>query len=73
MKKEGKRAFIEIGFIVFLFYCNLLMGEFERSGIGPKKDLIWALSDVFTASNLGIAIAAATIGYLLIEFLRTRF
>jgi hypothetical protein len=73
MKKEGKRAFIEIGFIVFLFYSNLLMGEFERSGIGPKRGLIWALSDVFTASNLGIAIAAATIGYLLIEFLRTRF
>lgn len=63
---------IEIGFIVFLFYSNLLMGEFERSGMGQKRGLIWALSDVFTTSNFEIAIVAATIGYFLIEFLRTR-
>ena len=25
------RAVIEVGFIVFLFYSNLLMGEFTRS------------------------------------------
>ncbi len=24
---------IEVGFIIFLFYSNLLMGEFERSGM----------------------------------------
>ncbi len=73
MKKDGRRAFIEIGFIIFLFYSNLLMGEFERSGMGAKKGLIWALSDVVTASNFGIAIVAATIGYVLLEFLRTRY
>jgi hypothetical protein len=72
MKNNRKRAFIEIGFIVFLFYSNLLMGEFERSGMGEKKGLVWALSDVFTAPNLGIAIIAATIGYVLLEFLRNR-
>ena len=27
------RALIEVGFIMFLFYSNLLMGEFGRSGI----------------------------------------
>lgn len=73
MKKNGWRMFIEIGFIIFLFYSNLLMGEFEHSGMGQKKGLIWALSDVFTARSLGIAAVAATIGYILIEFLRTRF
>ena len=26
---------IEVGFIVFLFYSNLLMGEFERSDEAP--------------------------------------
>lgn len=72
MKKGGKRAFVEIGFIIFLFYSNLLMGEFERSGMGQKRGWIWALSDVFTVSNFGVAIGAATVGYLLIEFLRTR-
>ena len=73
MKKNGWRILIEIGFIIFLFYSNLLMGEFEHSGMGQKRGLVWALSDVFTVSNLGIAIVAATIGYILLEFLRTRF
>lgn len=73
MKRNGTRALVEIGFILFLFYTNLLMGEFERSGMGQKKGLLWALSDVFTISNLCIAAIAATIGWLLIEFLRHRF
>ena len=30
MKKNAWRAVIEVGSIVFLFYSNLLMGEFER-------------------------------------------
>jgi len=72
MGKRRTKAFIEVGFIVFLFYTNLLMGEFERSGMGRQKGLLWALSDVLTASNFVIAIAAAAIGYFLIEFLRTR-
>jgi hypothetical protein len=33
MKKNIRRAVIEVSFIIFLFYCNLLMGEFERSGM----------------------------------------
>jgi hypothetical protein len=36
MKKNIGRGLIEIGFIIFLFYSNLLMGEFERSGMGQK-------------------------------------
>ncbi len=64
---------IEIGFIVFLFYSNLLMGEFERSGMGQKRGLVWAISDIFTASNLGIALIAAVIGYVVFEFLRAKF
>jgi hypothetical protein len=72
MKNNTGRALIEICFIVFLFYSNLLMGEFERSGMGRTRGVLWALSDVFTLSNFAIAIVAATIGYLLIEFLRTK-
>ena len=64
--------FIEVGFILFLFYTNLLMGEFERSGMGQKRGLIWALSDIFTTSNFKIAVIAAGVGYLIVEFLRTR-
>jgi hypothetical protein len=73
MKKHSWRAVIEIGFIVFLFYSNLLMGEFERSGMGLKKGLSWALLDIFTMSNFEIAAVAAVIGYILVEFLRTKF
>jgi hypothetical protein len=73
MKKRVWRAVIETGFIVFLFYSNLLMGEFERSGNGAGRGLLWALSDIMTAANFGIAMIAALIGYGLVEFLRNRF
>jgi hypothetical protein len=72
MKKHLARAFVEIGFIVFLFYSNLLMGEFERSGPGWQRGLVWALGDIFTPANFVIALIAALIGYRLVEFLRRR-
>ena len=67
------RAIIEAGFIILLFYSNLLMGEFERSGLGAKRGMVWAIEDVFTAANFGIAAIAALTGYVLLEFLRKRF
>jgi len=67
------RALIEVGFIVFLYYSNLLMGEFEGSGPGRSHGMRWALGDILTETNLAIAIATALIGYLVIEFLRKRF
>lgn len=73
MQKNAWRALIEVAFIMFLFYSNLLMGEFERSGMGQKRGIAWAISDIFTAPNFGIAAISALIGYLLFEFLRTRF
>jgi hypothetical protein len=73
MKKNAWRAVVEVGFIVFLFYSNLLMGEFERSGMGRKRGLGWAIADVFTVANFEIAIVAALAGYTLLEFLRKRF
>jgi hypothetical protein len=73
MNKNVWRAVIEISFIVFLFYSNLLMGEFERSGMGQKRGIAWAIGDVFTAANFEIAMIAALIGYVLFEFLRKQF
>jgi hypothetical protein len=66
------RASIEIGFIIFLFYSNLLMGEFERSGAGRQKGFVWAVADIFDATNFEIAMVAALIGYVLFELLRKR-
>jgi len=73
MKKNVFRAIIEVGFIIFLFYSNLLMGEFERSGTGQKRGVAWAIGDVFTAANFAIATIAALIGYIFFEYLRDKF
>jgi hypothetical protein len=70
MKKDIWRPAIEIGFIIFLFYSNLLMGEFERSGMGRKNGVAWAIKDVLTAANFEIAVIAAVLGFILFEFLR---
>jgi len=73
MNKNVWRPLIEISFIIFLFYSNLLMGEFERSGMAQTRGIAWAIRDVFTAANFEIAMVAAVIGYILFEFLRRRF
>ena len=73
MKKSAWRAIVEVVFIVFLFYANLLMGEFTRSGRGRTMGLRWAIADVITPSNLVIAVVAALAGYVVFEFLRRRF
>jgi hypothetical protein len=73
VKKTIWRALIEVGFIVFLFYSNLLMGEYERSGIGRNMGLAWAVADIFTATNFAIALIAALVGYVVVESLRSKF
>jgi hypothetical protein len=65
------RAAIEIAFIVFLFYSNLLMGEFTAAN-GRGKTLLAGLLDIFTPTNLTIALVSAAIGYLIFEFLRRK-
>jgi hypothetical protein len=72
MTKNFGRAVIEIGFIVFLFYSNLLMGEFSHSGMGQQRGLLWAIGDILTPANFAIAIIAAIVGHLLFDLLRTR-
>jgi tRNA(Met) C34 N-acetyltransferase TmcA len=65
------RAVIEIAFIVFLFYSNLLMGEFTAAN-GRGKSLLTGLMDIFTLANFAIALVSAAIGYLIFESLRKR-
>ncbi len=72
MKRNILRAVIEIAFIIFLFYSNLLMGEFERSGMGLRRGLTWAIEDMVTRANFEIAMMAALIGYVFFEFLRKK-
>jgi hypothetical protein len=75
-KEPGKvapiwRALIEVGFIVFLFYSNLLMGEFTNAS-GRGKSLAYAINDIFTFTNLAIAVISGLIGYVVFEFLRKK-
>jgi hypothetical protein len=65
------RAVIEVASIIFLFYSNLLMGEFTRSS-GPGKTLASALQDILTGTNFLIALISALIGYVLFETLRRK-
>ena len=65
------RAVVEVAFIVFLFYSNLLMGEFTVTN-GPGKSLAFALNDIFTGTNFLIAAISSLIGYVVFEYLREK-
>jgi hypothetical protein len=67
------KTVLEVGFILFLFYSNLLMGEFTHSGMGRKNGLLWAIQNIFTIANFIIAVLLATIGFVVFEILRKRF
>jgi hypothetical protein len=66
------RILIEVGFIIFLFYANLLMGEFSGTGQGTNNGLMWAIHNIFTAFNFLIAIIAALIGHLVFGYIRKK-
>jgi hypothetical protein len=66
------RAMVEVGFIIFLFYSNLLMGEFTQTN-GQGKSLVFAIQDIFTVTNFVIAIISGMIGYVVFEYLRNNF
>ena len=65
------RAGVEAAFIIFLFYSNLLMGEFTVTN-GHGKTLAFALKDIFTGMNFLIASISAMIGYFVFEYLRRK-
>jgi len=65
------RAAVEIGFIIFLFYSNLLMGEFT-AGNQHGKTLVMAVQDMVTWKNFVIANVSAFVGYVGFEWLRKR-
>ena len=76
-KQPGKlrpiwRLSVEIGFIIFLFYSNLLMGQFTRTN-GNGKSLAFAIQEIFTATDFAIAIICAMLGYVVLEYLRKKF
>ncbi|HEY0785448.1 MAG TPA: hypothetical protein VGD62_06215 [Acidobacteriaceae bacterium] len=66
-----RTALLEVAFIIFLFYANLLMGEF--TGInGRGKTLALALEDIFTPATFAIALASACVGFAGFQLLRRK-
>jgi hypothetical protein len=65
------RAIVETGFIIFLFYSNLLMGEFTRA-VGRGKSLVFGIEDIFSVTNFVIAVISGLLGYLVVEYLRKK-
>lgn len=45
------------------------MGEFTQTN-GQGKSLVFAIKDIFTVTNFGIAIISGLIGYVVFEYLR---
>jgi hypothetical protein len=70
MKSKVWRAAVEVSFIVFLFYSNLLMGELERTSKGRDRGLLWDLYDIITWKNFIVAVVAGLVGHVLVERLR---
>ncbi|MGD0481585.1 MAG: hypothetical protein ABSA42_15535 [Terracidiphilus sp.] len=65
------RVIVEVAFIIFLFYSNLLMGEFTGVN-GHGKTLAFALHDIVTPFNFLIALVSALIGFVMFEYLRQK-
>jgi len=63
-------ATLEVAFIIFLFYANLLMGMYNRSGQGLTKGLLWSIEEILTVPNFIIAIISATVGHFFFDYLR---
>jgi hypothetical protein len=55
------RAMVGIGFIIFLFYSTLLNGGFTHA-TGRGKTLALALEDIFSLTNLMIAVISGLLG-----------
>jgi uncharacterized PurR-regulated membrane protein YhhQ (DUF165 family) len=73
LKNNILRAVIEVGFIMILFYSNLLMGEYIHSGPAFKRGFDWAFTNIFTLDNFVIAIIMACFAYVVVEYLRSKF
>ncbi len=72
MIKAARRTALEMSFIIFLFYSNLLMGQYTRNDTGHVRSLFVALSNIFSIENLAIAVVCAFIGHALFDRIRRR-
>jgi hypothetical protein len=65
------RAVVEVAFILFLFYANLLMGQYVRNA-PPHTPLISALHNIATLDDFVIGLSCAVVGHAIFDALRRR-
>jgi len=67
-----RRTLLEMAFIIFLFYSNLLMGQYNLGHTLATRSLLEALGDIFTLDNFIIAVVAAFVGHVAFDQMRKR-
>ncbi len=70
--KTLRKTLLEMIFIVFLFYSNLLMGQYNRGHSFADRSLLEAMLNIFTIDNFIIAIVAAFVGDVAFDYVRKR-
>jgi hypothetical protein len=66
------RALLEMGFIIFLFYANLLMGQYNLGHTFSDRPILLAIRDIVTVDNFVIAVPAAVVGHVVFDWMRRR-
>jgi len=66
------RTILEMSFIIFLFYSNLLMGQYNFGHGFADRPITAALRNIFTVDNFVIAVLAAFVGHVAFDQLRKR-
>ncbi len=61
-----------MGFIIFLFYSNLLMGQYNKGHDFAQRPILDAMRNIFTVDNFGLAIIAAFVGHVFFDRIRKR-
>jgi hypothetical protein len=70
--RSASRALLEMGFIIFLFYSNLLMGQYNLGHTFADRPILTAVRAIVTVDNFIIAVLAAVIGHVAFDWMRRR-
>lgn len=66
------RALLEMSFIVFLFYSNLLMGQYNAGHSFSDRPLLVACKNIITFDNFIVGVIAAFFGHVAFDNIRNR-
>jgi hypothetical protein len=66
------KTLTEMMFIIFLFYSNLLMGQYTHDKLDHHVKLLQAAENIFSLENFAIAVVCAFIGHILFDRIRRR-